>query len=89
MSTVSGAGSTLSAYASLALHSRVHTRGSTALGTPTLSGSLRISAKAKLDLLAGAVVGARPTVRETSAANFLQIVTNATTDNPTPARTSA
>jgi len=58
------------------------------LGNNTQSGSVTISAKAKLDLLAGAVVGASLTVKESSAAGFLASITQATTDSSTGAPTA-
>ena len=54
-----------------------------ALGTTTQSGSVTLSAKAKLDLLAGAVVGASLTVRESTGAGFLKRITSATADSGT------
>ncbi len=57
------------------------------LGSTTQSGSVTISAKAKLDLLAGAVVGASLTVRESTGAGFLKNVTGAITDSGPPAST--
>ena len=61
-----------------------------ALGTPTQSGSVTISAKAKLDLLAGALVGASLTVRESTGAGFLKSITGATADSgTTPAASSS
>ena len=59
------------------------------LGTTTQSGSVTISAKAKLDLLAGAVVGASLTVRESTGAGFLKSITNATADSGSPPAGSA
>ncbi len=59
------------------------------LGNTTQSGSVTISAKAKLELLAGAVVGASLTVKETTAAGFLKSITGATADSGTPSTGAA
>jgi hypothetical protein len=59
------------------------------LGNDTTSGSVTITAKAKLDLLAGAVVGASLTVKESSAAGLLQSITAATTNRPASDAASA
>lgn len=59
------------------------------LGTTTQAGNVTITAKAKLDLLAGAVVAASLTVKESTAAGFLKSITSATTDAGATSGTSS